>query len=667
MTEHRKLLVTMALPYANGPLHLGHLVGFVHADMWVRFQRLMQRECHFISGDDAHGTAIMLKAEQMGMTPEQLIAQIQAEHTQDLADFGIELNHYHTTHCEENRELSELIFKRLQARGDISTKTIKHAYDPEKNMFLPDRFIKGTCPRCKAEDQYGDGCEQCGATYATSELINPRSAVSGATPIEKESLHYFFELPHYLELLQTWTQGKHLQEQVSNKLKEWFDTGLQPWDISRDAPYFGFKIPGEDHKYFYVWLDAPIGYMASFKHYCDKNKLSFDEYWQKESKTELYHFIGKDIIYFHAMFWPAVLSGADFRLPTAIFANGFLTINGQKMSKSRGTFIKARTYLDHLAPEYLRYYFAAKSSSRIEDLDINLDDFAQRVNSDLVGKLVNIASRCAGFITKQFNSELAAQICEPELWQYFSNSAAEIAADYEAREFGRIVRRVMELADRANQYIDEQKPWVLAKQAEQTDKLQAVCSLGLNLFRLLILYLSPILPLLTKQVEKFLNSPPLQWSDHLQPLLKHKINTFQPLLQRIDLEKIKAMQDASQETTPITPAAPAHPLIEIDDFSKVDLRIVEIINAEAVPEADKLVKLTLSLGDETRTVFAGIKSAYAPEQLVGRLTVMVANLKPRKMRFGLSEGMVLAASGSEGSGLFLLSPDSGAKPGMKVK
>lgn len=670
-SQKRKILVTAALPYANGPLHLGHLVGYIQADIWVRFLRMQGHECYYICGSDAHGTPIMIKAEQMGITPEQLVDQIHATQVQDFADFGIACDNFYTTHSEENRELATLIFERLKARGDITTKTIKQAFDPIKNMFLPDRFVKGTCPKCKTDDQYGDSCEQCGATYSPNELINPRSVVSGATPIEKESLHYFFDLAHYQNLLKEWTRGGHLQEQVTNKLNEWFEAGLKPWDISRDKPYFGFNIPGEPDKYLYVWLDAPIGYMASFKNFCNKNNLSFDEFWNKGSHTELYHFIGKDIIYFHAMFWPAVLSGADFRLPTAIFANGFLTINGQKMSKSRGTFIKARTYLDHLDPEYLRYYFATKSSNRIEDVDINLDDFMQRVNSDLVGKLVNIASRCAGFITKQFDGQLASQCNDAGLLELFTESADTLASDYAAHEYGRVVRRVMELADRANQYIDEQKPWVLAKQPEQRDQLHRVCSLGLNLFRLMIIYLKPILPHLAQQVESFLNITPLTWNDLQQPLLSHTINLFQPLLQRIEPEKIKAMQNAAQENTAPPTAAPATaatPLIEIDDFTKVDLRVVRIANAEAVPEADKLVKLTLDLGNgETRTVFAGIKSAYAPEQLVGKLTVMVANLKPRKMRFGVSEGMVLAASHVGGSGIYLLEPDQGAEPGMKVK
>ncbi len=673
----RKILITAALPYANGPVHLGHLVGYIQADIFARFLRLQGHETYYICGSDVHGTPIMLKAAQIGLDPAVMVAQIHQEQMRDFADFNVKFDIFHTTHSDENRELLALIFSRLREKGDITCKKIQQAFDPIKQIFLPDRYVKGTCPQCKTPDQYGDSCEHCGATYSPNDLIEPRSVISGATPIEKESMHYFFELPHYTKLLKSWTTSGRLQEEVTNKLDEWFKTGLQAWDISRDAPYFGFKIPGEEDKYFYVWLDAPIGYMASFKHLCSKTNLAFDDYWKSDSDAELYHFVGKDIIYFHALFWPALLAGAGFRLPSAIFANGFLTVNGQKMSKSRGTFIKARDYLNYLPADCLRYYFAAKSSSRIEDLDLNLDDFMQRVNSDLVGKLVNIASRCSGFITRLFDGCLATSNPESAMWSDFVGAADQIAHDYEDRELGRVVRRVMELADRTNQYIDDHKPWVLAKDPEAREKLHAVCTFSLNLFRLLVLYLKPILPHLAEQVEDFLNISPLKWSDSQIYLSNHTIKPFQPLLHRIEQETISAMQNTIQEqekpaaekSTTVAEKTPATETstINIDDFAKVDLRIARIVAAEAIPEADKLLKLTLDLGDcGTRTVFAGIKSAYQPEDLVGRLTVMVANLAPRKMRFGMSEGMVLAASGEQ-PGIFLLSPDSGAVPGMRVK
>ncbi len=675
----RKILVTTALTYANGPFHLGHLVDNVQADIWVRFQKMRGHQCTFISGSDSHGTPIMIQAEKMGLTPEVMVAQMHRDHQADLAGFLIEIDNYYTTHSPENQELVTTIFERQVKKGNINQRVIKQAYDPEKNMFLPDRFIKGECPRCGAKDQYGDSCEVCGATYTPTELKNPYSTLSGAKPIEKESEHYFFKLQNYETILRDWTRNGHLQEQVTNKLDEWFKDGLQEWDISRDTPYFGFKIPGEENKYFYVWLDAPIGYMASFKNLCDKKPgLNFDEYWNKNSKTELYHFIGKDIMYFHALFWPAILSGADLRTPTAIFVHGFLTIDGQKMSKSRGTFIKARTYLDFLPPENLRYYFAAKLNSRIEDVDVNFDDLMQRVNSDLVGKYVNIASRCASFIQQYFEGKLSATCSEPALYQEFSDAGDSIAKNIEALEYSQAIRQIMALADRANQYIDEKKPWAAIKDPACKQEVQDICSLGINLFRVLTIYLKPVLPQTAAKIEDFLNISPLMWEDRVKPLLNHTIKPFQPLCQRLDKKEIDAMKTATQEEldkqastqTPApsqTPASePIKETISIDDFAKVDLRVAKIVNASHVEGAEKLLRLELDIGSETRQVFAGIKSAYAPETLVGRLTVVVANLAPRKMRFGESQGMVIVAVGPQNE-LWLLSPDSGAQPGMRVK
>ncbi|MCF6281330.1 MAG: methionine--tRNA ligase [Candidatus Polarisedimenticolaceae bacterium] len=676
----RKILVTSALPYANGPIHIGHLVEYIQTDIWVRFQKMRGNQCHYVCADDAHGTPIMLRARQEGIDAETLIARVSKEHQADFADFAINFDNYHSTHSDENRELSALIYRRNKEKGHITNRTITQAFDPVENMFLPDRFIKGECPKCGAEDQYGDNCEACGASYSPNELKNAVSALSGATPEQRESEHYFFELAHFEEMLRGWTRGGHLQKEVSNKLDEWFEAGLQQWDISRDAPYFGFEIPDHPGKFFYVWLDAPIGYMASFKNLCERTKgLDFDAFWNKDSQTELYHFIGKDIIYFHALFWPAMLQGADFRTPTAIFSHGFLTVDGKKMSKSRGTFIKARSYLEHLNPEYLRYYFAAKLGSGIEDIDLNLEDFAQRVNSDLVGKVVNIASRCAGFIKKRFGGKLSEQLAEQALFDSFIEAGESIASRYENREFSHAVREIMALADQANQYIDEKKPWVMAKEEGKEQALHEVCSMGINLFRLLIGYLRPILPQTTEKSEAFLQIEPLTWQALATPLTNHTIAKFKPLMTRVELKQIESMVEASKEDLVATPSTtqnvtPEGPLtkdpisdtIAFADFAKVDLRIVKIIDASHVEGAEKLLQLTLDLGGEQRNVFAGIKSAYSPEELKGRMTVMVANLAPRKMRFGLSEGMVLAA-GPGGDELFILSPDSGATPGMRVK
>ena len=671
----RKILVTSALPYANAPLHIGHIVEYTQTDIWARFQKMRGNECWYICADDAHGTPIMLHARQKGIAPEELIAAMSEEHQADFRDFRIGFDNYHSTHSEENRELASLIYERNLAAGHITSRLIVQAYDPEEKMFLPDRFIKGECPKCGAPDQYGDNCEVCGATYSPTELKNAYSVVSGAKPVEKESEHYFFKLADFEDMLKEWTRGGHLQPEVANKLDEWFEAGLREWDISRDAPYFGFEIPGHPGKYFYVWLDAPIGYMASFKNFCEKQGLDFDEYWAGNSDAELYHFIGKDIIYFHALFWPAMLDGAGFRKPTTIHAHGFLTVDGQKMSKSRGSFIKARTYLNHLNPEYLRYYFAAKLGSGVDDIDLNLEDFVQRVNSDLVGKVVNIASRCAGFISKRFGGRLSAELSEPELFQRFADASESIAEHYEKREFSRAVREIMALADKANQYIDEKQPWVVAKEEGREQELQDICSMGINLFRVLMVYLRPILPGTAESAEAFLNVSPLQWQDAGVPLLDHEINKFKALMTRVDPKKIQAMVEASREDMQAKPqkSTPAKKkqdtaadTIEFDDFAKVDLRVARITKAQAVEGADKLLQLTLDLGGETRNVFAGIKAAYDPGELEGRLTVMVANLAPRKMRFGVSEGMVLAA-GPGGKDIFLLSPDEGAEPGMKVK
>ncbi|MCG6859683.1 MAG: methionine--tRNA ligase [Chromatiaceae bacterium] len=683
MSKKRDILVTSALPYANGPIHIGHLVEYIQTDIWARFQKMRGHRCFYVCADDAHGTPIMLRARQDGIAPEELIARVAEEHKADFADFRVGFDNYHSTHSPENRHYACLIYERNRDKGHIANRTITQAYDPVERMFLPDRFIKGECPKCGAPDQYGDNCEVCGASYSPAELQNPYSAVSGAKPEERESEHYFFRLEDFETMLEEWTGGGSLQREVANKLGEWFEAGLKEWDISRDAPYFGFEIPDHPGKFFYVWLDAPIGYMASFQNLCDRTDgLEFDDFWSPSSSTEVYHFIGKDIIYFHALFWPAMLHGADFRTPTAVFAHGFLTVDGQKMSKSRGTFIKARTYLDHLNPEYLRYYFAAKLGPGVEDIDLNLEDFAQRVNSDLVGKVVNIASRCAGFVKKRFGGRLSVNLPEPALFAEFVGAGNSIAEAYERRELSRAAREIMALADRANQYIDEKAPWVVAKEDGRDQELQDICSVGLNLFRVLIGYLSPILPGTAEAAEAFLRIAPLTWDALSEPLLNHEIAKFKPLMTRVDPKQIQAMLEASKEdlasedakkTNPHETGSEGHlvkdPIadtIEFGDFAKIDLRVARIAAADQVEGADKLLRLTLDLGGATRNVFAGISKAYDPKDLVGRHTIMVANLAPRKMRFGLSEGMVLAA-GPGGKDIFILSPDEGAEPGMKVR
>lgn len=671
----RKILITSALPYANGPTHLGHMLEYIQTDIWSRFQKLRGHETYYVCADDAHGTPIMLNAQKQGITPEEMVKNVSIERQRDFADFNIEFDNYHSTHSEENKELSALIYNRLNAKGHIKKRTISQLFDPEKNIFLPDRFVTGTCPTCDAVDQNGDSCDACGATYSPTELKEPRSVMSGATPILKDSEHFFFDLPAFEGMLKEWLHSGSIQTEMANKLDEWFADGLQQWDISRDAPYFGFEIPGAPGKYFYVWLDAPIGYMASFKNLCDKKGLDFDAFWGEGSDAELYHFIGKDIIYFHSLFWPAMLDGAEFRKPTNVFAHGFVTVNGAKMSKSKGTFIKARTYLEHLDPEFLRYYFAAKLNGGITDLDLNLEDFAQRVNSDLVGKVVNIASRCAGFVTKKFDGKTSAHVLKPELIAEFQAASSVIADYYEQREYSRAIREIMALADKANQFIDAQAPWVLIKNEETHEQAHQVCSLGLNLFKILMTYLKPVLPAMASNVEQFLNTE-LTWESAQTVLTSHSINKFKALMQRVDMDKVNIMLEESKESLAATTQPkidPNSPLakepiadeIEFNDFAKVDLRVAKIAKAEHVDGADKLLKLTLDLGGETRQVFAGIKSAYAPEDIEGKLTIMVANLKPRKMRFGMSEGMVLAA-GPGGKEIYILNPDDGSEPGMRA-
>jgi methionyl-tRNA synthetase len=679
--DSRTILVTSALPYANGSIHLGHLVEYIQTDIWVRFQRLRGHRCLYVCADDSHGTPIMLRAEQDGISPEELIARIGEEHRADFRDFAVSFDNFYTTHSDENRELANLIYERLRDAGHIVVRTIREPYDPVKGVGLPDRYIRGTCPNpeCGAADQYGDSCEVCASTYRSSDLIDPVSVLSGQPPLWRDSEHYFVRLADFTEMLKSWVgtaDGQvRVQPEIANKLDEWFGVGLQDWDISRDEPYFGFEIPDAPGKFFYVWLDAPIGYMASFKNLCkQRDDLEFDDYWGPESSTELYHFIGKDIAYFHTLFWPANLHGAGFRTPTAVFCHGFLTVNGRKMSKARGTFINARTYLDHLDPEYLRYYYAGKLGSGIDDLDLNLDDFLQRVNSDLVGKVVNIASRCAGFIAKGFEGRMAKSLADPDLYARFVTAGDEIARHYDEREFAKAVREIMALADVANQYIDAHKPWVLIKQEGSEAEVQAVCSMGLNLFRVLMVYLKPVLPMMAARSEAFLDSEVSLWSDVREPLLDHEIKGFQRLMTRVERERVDAMVEDARETlgqiqsgpSPVDIPEPLSDEIDIDELMRIDLRVARITAAERVDGADKLLELTVDIGSGTRTIFAGIKSAYDPEDLIGRLTVVVANLKHRKMRFGTSQGMVLAA-GPGGDEIWLLGVDEGAVPGMRVK
>lgn len=678
----REILVTSALPYANGDIHLGHLVEYIQTDIWVRAMKAQGHQVTYVCADDAHGAAIMLKAEANGVTPEQQIATVKAAHEADFAKFMIDFDNYYSTHSEENKSFSELIYRRLNQAGHISTRDVEQLFDPEKGLFLADRFVKGECPECGAADQYGDNCEVCSTTYHATELKNPRSTISGATPVLRTSKHYFFDLPEFEAFLKDWTQAdSRLQPSVTNKLQEWFDTGLASWDISRDAPYFGFKIPdrpeGEPDKYFYVWLDAPVGYMASFKNLCEKrqgtdNALDFDRYWaqENENKTEVYHFIGKDIVYFHALFWPAMLAGSEFRTPTGIFVHGFLTVNGEKMSKSRGTFINAATYAKHLHPEYLRYYFASKLTSKVEDINLDLEDFMQKVNSDLVGKVVNIASRSAGFLVKKYDGMLTDICAEPELLEDITKTGDEIAAAYENREFARAMRLIMQCADKANEYIDHKKPWSLAKIEGKEQEVQDVCSVAINIFRQLMVYLAPVLPELTANAKDFLNIEDLSFESRNQWLLAHKINKFKPLMQRIEEKDLSAMIDASKESlekiadagqtakkqsdaqtkkddakkTAATNDSQENPYISIDDFAKVEMKVAKVLDCNLVEGADKLLQFTLDVGEDApRNVFSGIRKFYEPSQLLGKKVICVTNLAPRKMKFGVSSGMILSS------------------------
>ena len=702
----RTLLVTSALPYANGPIHIGHLVEYIQTDIWARFQRGRGHRCIYVCADDGHGTPIMLKAEQEGMTPEALIEKIGVEHRADFRDFLISFDNYHTTHSPENRACAELIYVRLKEAGHIVRKDVAQAYDPVKGMFLPDRFVKGTCPSCGAPDQYGDNCEVCGATYSPADLPDAVSVLSGEKPELRTSEHHFVRLADFEPVMRRWLAGggadagapasgqAPVQSEIANKLDEWFDAGLQDWDISRDAPYFGFEIPDVPGKYFYVWLDAPIGYMGSFRHLCARREdLDFDAWWGVDSEAGLYQFVGKDIAYFHTLFWPAMLHGAGFRMPTSVFVHGFLTVNGHKMSKRTGTFIKARTYLDHLDPEYLRYYFACKLSSGIDDIDLSFDDFRRRVNADLVGKVVNIASRCAGFIGRHFGGRLSERLAEPALYREAAGASGRIAAHYEAREFGKAMREVMAIADRANRYIDERKPWVQLKDEATRPEVQDVCTVGLNLFRVIMTFLKPVLPRTAERVESFLRCGALAWDGIASPLLDHEIARFEPLLTRVEPARIEAMVADSMEPEEVKappsgaggdaggrageadaplPGADDGPgggrggRIDVAELAKVDLRIAKVVGAKHVEGADRLLEIRVDLGDEERTVFAGIRAAYSPESLIGRHVVVVANLAPRKMRFGVSDGMILAA-GPGGSDVRLLGVDEGAKAGMRVK
>ncbi len=691
MTPKRRLLVTSALPYANGGIHLGHMVEHIQTDIWVRFQKMRGHECYYICGDDTHGTPVMLAAQKQGISPEELIDRVRQEHLSDFGHFLIEYDHYYTTHSEESRFFSEQIYRKLQDNNKIAVKTIEQLFDPEKNMFLPDRFVKGECPKCHAKDQYGDNCEVCGTTYSPTEVINPYSTISGARPILKESEHYFFKLSECTEFLKEWTQGQtqladgtmqaHLQPESINKMNEWLkEDGLQDWDISRDAPYFGFEIPDAPGKYFYVWLDAPIGYMAAFKNFCEKNNIDFDAFFNQDSQAELYHFVGKDILYFHSLFWPATLAFSGYRTPTAVFAHGFLTIDGFKMSKSRGTFITAQSYIEcGLNPEWLRYYLAAKLNHKIEDIDLNLNDFQARVNSDLIGKYINIAARAHGFIHKRFDGALAGQLMDTALLTHLSAAADGIALAYQNREYSKAMREIMALADEVNVFVDNNKPWELAKQADQTERLHEVCSILLNAFKILTVYLKPVLPKVAHQAEQFLNCPALLWGD-AQTVLSGTINSYTPLMLRIDMTWIDKLLEANSSNTKATPQTipatseeadeykPLAPTITMDDFIKPDLRVGRVLQCQLVEGSDKLLRFTVDLGFEQRTIFSGIKKAYPePEQLIGRNVIVVANLAPRKMRFGISEGMIVCASGNtETDGLFLLSVDNGAKPGMKI-
>ena len=695
----RKILVTSALPYANAPLHLGYILEATQTDIWVRFQRMRGNECHYFCADDAHGTPIMIRAQQEGITPEQLIERSAAEHRRDLDGFLIDLDHFHSTHSRENERLTVRLYDAVRAGGYIARRSVRQAFDAQAGIFLPDRYVRGICPRCKSPDQYGDSCEVCGSTYSPADLIEPRSVVTGSTPEWRESEHLFFRLGAFEQMLREYVGSRSLQPAVRAKLEEWFAAGLQDWDISRDAPYFGIEVPDAPGKYFYVWFDAPIGYIASFEAWRAARAASgaqaptFEEYWQSDESTELYHFIGKDISYFHTLFWPAVLHGAGLRRPSAVYAHGFLTIEGQKMSKSRGTFITARRYLERLPPEPLRYYFAAKLGSGIEDLDFSLDDFLARTNSDLIGKLVNIASRCASFIERS-GGELAEALPELSLYERFAGQSEHIASLYEEREYATAMREIMELADEANRYIDRHKPWALAKDPARAAEARAIATQGINLFRVLMSYLTPVLPQIARTAGEFLGVEFDEWERIRRPLLGRQIQPYQALARRLDAAAVAALieqppgaaesggaqaaaasparADGSPQRAASAPVegggapSPGPQTVSIDEFAKLDLRVARVERAEAVEGSQKLIKLTLDLGDERRTVFSGIRTSYAPEQLIGRLVIVVANLAPRKMRFGTSEGMVLSASAGSGERALLLSVEADALPGMRV-
>jgi methionyl-tRNA synthetase len=682
MTQRRRILVTSALPFANGPLHLGHLLEVTQTDIWVRFQKLRGHECYYVCADDTHGTPIMLKAQSEGITPEQLIERVGIDHQRDFADMLIGFDNYGSTHSTENKVLCDRMYVTQRDAGYIDKRNVRQAYDDTAKMFLPDRYVRGICPVCATPDQYGDSCENCGSTYTPADLKNPISVVSGSTPVWRESEHYFFKLSAFEKLLSTWVGSGAVQESVARKLGEWFSQGLRDWDISRDVPYFGFEIPDAPGKYFYVWFDAPIGYLASFTQLCARTGLKFDDFFKVDSDAELHHFIGKDILYFHTLFWPAVLQASAMRRPTAVHAHGFLTINGQKMSKSRGTFITARKYLQNFPAEYLRYYFAAKLGCGIDDMDMNLDEFATRLNSEIVGKLVNIASRCAGFITKTSAGRLADALADSELYAAFVAAGEAIAKAYETRDTAGAVRDIMALADRANQYVDSCKPWMLAKDPSKVAEVQSVCTQALNLFRVLMIYLQPVLPQMAARASAFFQEPGWAWTDAARPLLSTTIDAYQPLAVRLDPKAVAglvepeavapgapaaAMAGASDRATLAAATSVEGNLISIDDFLRIDLRVAKVLNAELVAGADKLLKLRIDVGElGQREIFAGIRAAYDPATLVGRLIVVVANLEPRKMRFGTSEGMMLAA-GPGGKDIFALSPDSGASPGMRIK
>jgi len=677
MTQRRRILVTSALYYANGPLHLGHILEAIQTDIWVRFQKLRGHECYYVCADDTHGTPIMLKAQSEGITPEALIQKVAVEHTRDLAEMLIGLDNFGSTHSSENQTVCNRMYLALRDAGHIDRRVISQAYDEAAKMFLPDRYIKGICPVCGTADQYGDSCENCGSTYTPADLKSPISVVTGTPPVWRESEHYFFRLSPFESRLAAWVRSGTVQDSVARKLDEWFSQGLKDWDISRDAPYFGFEIPDAPGKYFYVWFDAPIGYLGSFMQLCSRNGLKFEDFLETDSQAELHHFIGKDILYFHTLFWPAVLEGAGMRRPTSVHAHGFVTINGQKMSKSRGTFITARRYLDSFKAEYLRYYFAAKLGSGIDDIDMNLDEFTTRLNSDIVGKLVNIASRCAGFITKNAGGKLGRELPEPDLYASFAAAGSTIAAAYEACDTASAIREIMGLADRANQYIDSRKPWTLAKHPDKAAEVQGICTQGLNLFRALMIYLQPVLPQMAAQAQRFFHERPWSWASTANPLLGTTIEPYQALATRLDPKAVARLvePESDSEAAAVAPAhAPqsrgsqsAAPVISLDEFLRVDLRVAKVLAADLIAGADKLLKLRLDVGElGERQVFAGIRAAYEPTSLVGRLIVVVANLEPRNMRFGKSDGMMLAA-GPGGTDIFILSPDAGASPGMRVK